>query len=845
MAYKVASLYAEIGAKLSGLKSGLGQASSQINSFARKAGYNLAKVTHDFDQLGQQAAQIQGLGYAMAGAAAAGGLLIRSSTMVAARNEELANVLETVGSNLGYTTQVLGSYEDRIKKLGITTQSARQSMLQMIQANLDLEHSTDLARLAQDAAVVGMMDSSEAFQTLITVIQRGDTRMARTMGLAVDFAGAYGEMADQLGVAQTELDTQQKLQARLNEVMEAGATISGAYEAAMETAGKQMRSLNRHWEEAQAALGETFLPLLSTAVTTVTDLLKGFNELDPGTKKLVGSLLAVGTVTAGTMGSFILLVPKIASTASAFVELAGTGAAAISTLTGIAAVVAPLVALGMVYVDTLANQEKVSGMWADSLKGVAEETGTTTGVLMAYTHQIRDVQEVLDDVAESGSLFQKAMIDSEEITEDSLRAVGGALMDVSEDYEEYAEAMSIAAREAGLSVNANGDLVRTTTFLGHETEKVVEEAWRANEAMWTEAHTAQILADAQADLATQQAEAAEAARMQAAAQAIVDANVRNLADAVEGRLGKAFEDYAETQARVWGEMGDVNTQIDEQRQLFADGQITAEDYGETMLGLEARYQGLQGELWNVSAAHRETVAGIIYDMLTARLALNEWTEDEYEFALQIARDMGLIDQTTYETAMSMDEAIGKFVDGNMQGARQEINDLHTDLLGIPRNFTIDFDFEYHAQVPEGPIGDFINQHGGSGMLGYQHGTPYVPETGVALLHKGEMVIPQEVAAGLRASMGGMVGIQGPPPLVDYAPPVSIPGPPPIVEPALPAPSVPTGGGGGCPTIIIHFHDEVTIRDDSDIDKLADSIASRTELRSALTSRGGPIGGCTV
>lgn len=41
-----------------------------------------------------------------------------------------------------------------------------------------------------------------------------------------------------------------------------------------------------------------------------------------------------------------------------------------------------------------------------------------------------------------------------------------------------------------------------------------------------------------------------------------------------------------------------------------------------------------------------------------------------------------------------------------------------------------------------------------GLPSYRHGTPFVPETGLAHLHRGEAVIPEEAASAMRAGAGG-------------------------------------------------------------------------------------------
>ena len=200
------------------------------------------------------------------------------STKYAARVETLAVVTQTLGKNAGHTAAEIRALEKAIQDQGITTEASRQSLALMMQAELDLADATDLARLAQDAAVVAGIDSSQAFQRLVTVISTGSTRMARTMGLQVDFNAGYKAMAVELGKTVEELTAQEKAQSRANSVMAEGTQIAGAYDNAMQSVGKQLTSTKRHWDEYRKAVGETNIELLGYANLLVQKVLKAETE---------------------------------------------------------------------------------------------------------------------------------------------------------------------------------------------------------------------------------------------------------------------------------------------------------------------------------------------------------------------------------------------------------------------------------------------------------------------------------------------------------------------------------------------------------------------------------------
>ena len=203
---------------------------------------------------------------------------IKNATLLAARVETLGIVTKTLGRSAGKTEFEIRSLERSIVDQGITLQGSRQAIAMMIQSNVDLAHATDLARLAQDTAVIANLNSSEAFQQLTYVLQTGNVRMARTLGLNVQFGKAQQELAKSLGKTTAELSEQEVMQARTNAVMKAGERIAGTYEAAMGTAGKKMLSMDRQLEELSRILGEGFLPALESVVSVLYEAANALNS---------------------------------------------------------------------------------------------------------------------------------------------------------------------------------------------------------------------------------------------------------------------------------------------------------------------------------------------------------------------------------------------------------------------------------------------------------------------------------------------------------------------------------------------------------------------------------------
>ena len=219
-----------------------------------------------------------GIGIASAAATTAIIALGTKSFMAAARVDELDYAMNAVGKSTGLGYQVIKDTALAIKDKGIESEIAAKSALKFAQNNLKMAYASDLARVAQDLAVISGMNSTDTYNMLTHAVITGRSEVLKSVGIQKSAGQMYESFAKSIGKSAAALTYQEKQQAVAEGALREGAKVAGTYEAAMQSPGKVLRSFARITNDIQVSLGNMLLKGIGPVVFHLYEFYKSVSR---------------------------------------------------------------------------------------------------------------------------------------------------------------------------------------------------------------------------------------------------------------------------------------------------------------------------------------------------------------------------------------------------------------------------------------------------------------------------------------------------------------------------------------------------------------------------------------
>lgn len=769
------------------LQRSLGDAQKQLSGFGSSVKSNTGGGSSAVESLATSFGGLKGMLSAVTAAFAALklGEIIKDSTLLAARVETLGIVMGVVGNNAGYTKAEMDKYAQGVAAMGITIEESRQTVVKMAQANLDLSKSSQLARMAQDAAVLANQNSSESLNGIMNGITTLQPEVLRTYGIIVNFETAYKKVALATGRTTEMITSQEKQQIALNEVLSKASTIAGTYETAMETVGKQLTSLPRYAKDLGTSFGEVFTPVLSVIVKDITQSLKDMGEWfknNPQTVREWGAALVETFInikaefirlsmlidkTGGTMSSAMMLLygpgaalgnenskKQFERYAQINIDLENRYKEKEKQLEELAlkadALKTKILTPAAKTTTTDAEAEKAAAARAANAKREAEEKrllamernaqiakAKEDAWLNERKANIKAVQDMSADAvkleaAELEESYKKRLISEEDYFSQKLAL---------QEYQLRSEKSLLLAEERAVEESWNR---KKKTFLPgkDDAEKIKDQAQVAAEL--SKIRAAQASKDAEIDTIRSKSSADSFDRQYRNEKARLDMSVKTaetLAKLEKERLSLAEQSGAVVGLQARRQELEIEERLLATKKETAQEELKIAKQGDERTKVEEKLRELDAEssILNV----RRKLAEIPYGSFTDgfRKGLAEFY-DETQRTFQLAADMAK------STAQAMQSAFSDFFFDAMTGKMKSLASYVTSFLNaIARSISNMLANSLVGSITNS-VGGFFNNGAGASNTSAQPGTVKVGHQGGLILHGGGLVVPRFHFGGL-------------------------------------------------------------------------------------------------
>jgi len=186
--------------------------------------------------------------------------------------------------------------------------------------------SIEMTNLAADMASAKNTTPEDAITALGAAL-RGESEPIRRYGVMLDDATLKQRALD-MGLVKTTKGTLPisiKMQAAYAEILDQTAGMQGNFAETSDQAANKSRIMAAQIENSKAALGEGFLPVMSTAIGLLSGVASGFGSVNEASGGMVANVMGVGTVVLGAGGALSFVAGKAIEARESLKGLATSG----------------------------------------------------------------------------------------------------------------------------------------------------------------------------------------------------------------------------------------------------------------------------------------------------------------------------------------------------------------------------------------------------------------------------------------------------------------------------------------------------------------------------------------
>lgn len=360
-------LFVSVGVDLSGFGSELDRATQEVDSTANDMKRSFADVGRSWQQTGTS---MMKAGAVMTGAVTAPLVLFgRHAAQAAIDAEEMQSAFNVVFGTMAAdmnkwseeTGNAMGRSTQEMQRGALAFQELFGKALDPAQA---AEMSKQFAVLTQDLASFKNLSNEVAQQKLFSGLT-GEAEPLRAVGVFLNDAAVEAKLLEMgIQAVNGKFTDQQKILGRAALIREQLAQADGDVMRTADSTANRIRASQSAYEELSITVGTMLIPALTPLIGMVSDLLTGFNQLDPGVQTFIVGAMAA----AAALGPIITVIGGLVTAAGALIPLLGTAgaggafAALGAAVLPVTAVVAGLVAAWMLFGDKIGPV--LSDLWS-------------------------------------------------------------------------------------------------------------------------------------------------------------------------------------------------------------------------------------------------------------------------------------------------------------------------------------------------------------------------------------------------------------------------------------------------------------------------------------------------
>jgi hypothetical protein len=296
----------------------------------------------------------------------------------------------------------------------------------------------ELTSRAADMAAMFGGDTSEAVEAISSAL-RGEADPIERYGVLLNEATVNARaMADTGKTSAEALTLQEKAAARLAIIMEQTTDAQGTFAREGDTVAGSQQRMTAAIEDAQAALGSMFAPVVEAVADVLTGLVGIFKELPGPIRFVVGALIIL-------IAAAVAVAPAVTAAATAMGAFGVSSAAAAAGIRTVLIALGPIAAIAIAAGaafsafsgDVKINQQAVDGL-KQALTGVTDPMER----IITTMHQLQDAdmsktlnalgistQEAARAISEGGGAFD-SLIDKLEKMKDKTDDFGDQSLDM-------------------------------------------------------------------------------------------------------------------------------------------------------------------------------------------------------------------------------------------------------------------------------------------------------------------------------------------------------------------------------------------------------------------------------